>query len=391
MDMTAYAPLFASPHAGSSEAIVRKLAGARLRRLRRNVEKALMDAGETKSAEGLLAFVEGTESAWQPETGLSLLTCRTNSRASAAIQVAAALAVTGGTGSLEARVESTVSLYLDGSVIEVEGPSSLSADGRTVVITSDRGRSLFVPSDRCWVTAQPVGPWRSQPTSGRAPRYVTATEFSGNVERFPWMPTRPPTASPYPPSVTSTEIATIGGSWQLIAEKAPVYSSWVASTAVGCALLKPSGRGHQSASSSDRPGLIAIEPPACPVFCGEMLVHECSHQQLLAYTSLVPLVNAESEETCYSPIKRSRRPLLNVLFGAHAVGNMILYYAELQRRMELDEASVGRFRAQCTWFAKDYRVALGESQSLTGAGRLLWSRLCEVVDEQLGSALHRDH
>lgn len=386
MDTTAYARLFASPHAGSSEGIVRKVAGSRLRRVRRDIARALVDAGEAKAAEALLGFAEGSHSAWRPETGLSLLAYRKGSITAGALQLATALAASGGKGSLEARVDSPVTLYMEGSVITVCGACSISADGHAVAITSDHGRSLFIAADQGWAAVDAVGPWTSQPTTARAPRYVTATDFCGAVERFPWLTTPPQPAAVSPSSVRSADLSTICGSWQLIARGAPAYSSWLASTAVGCALLKPRGGGPQSASSSDHPGLIAIEPPACSVFCGEMLVHECSHQQLLAYTSFAPLVNSGSDETCYSPIKRSSRPLRNVLFGGHAVGNMILYYAELRRTLILDEASTGRFRAQCAWFTEDYRVALGKSRSLTSAGRLLWSRLCDVVDEKLGAA-----
>jgi HEXXH motif-containing protein len=387
MDATAYAKVFASPHAGSSEEVVRKVAGARLRRVRRAVARALVDAAEVTAAAALLAFTEGTGSAWRPETGLSWLAYRSQSAAGGALQLAIAIAGSGGQGSLEVRVESPVSLHLDGWVVTVEGACAVSADGRTVVIRSDRGRSLFIAADRCWVMTEenPGGAWRSQPSGARAPRYVTATGFCGSVERFPWLAAKPQPAPIGPMLETSTAVASLRGGWQLIAEKVPLYSAWVMSTAVGCSLLAPSGRGHQSASSSDHPGLLAIEPPACPVFCGEMLVHECSHQQLLAHASFAPLVNAGTEETCYSPLKHSPRPLLNVLFGGHAVGNMILYYAELQRNMELDEASRGRFKAQCTWFAEDYRLALDQSQSLTRTGRLLWRQLCDVVDERVAA------
>jgi len=380
----AYAPLFASPHAGSSAEVVRKLARARLRGTRQRIARKLVDSGEVKAADALLAFVEGTESAWRPETGLSLLAYRNHSAAAGALQLVTALAASGGKGSLEVHVESPVSLYLDGSVIVADGVCSVSADGLTVAITSDRGRSIFVAAERCWAAVDDsVGPWRSQPSGTRAPRYVTATDFCGAVERFPWLATKSQPATISPSSATSKNVATICASGRLIAEKVPAYSSWITTTAVGCALLKPSGRGHQSASSSEHPGLVAIEPPDCSIFCGEMLVHECSHQQLLAYAAFAPLVIPGSDETCYSPIKRARRPLLNVLFGGHAVGNMILYYAELQRSMDLDEASRGRFRAQRTWFARDYRTPLEQSQSLTGAGRLLWSRLCDTIDAQV--------
>jgi HEXXH motif-containing protein len=182
-------------------------------------------------------------------------------------------------------------------------------------------------------------------------------------------------------STADSRIETIHQGWQLILEHAPVYGLWVASTAAGCLLLDRSGtQVAQSGSSFDQPGLIAIEPPDCPVFCGELLVHECSHQQLLIYGMVAPTVSADSHEVCYSPIKRANRTIDQVLIAAHAVGNMILYYAALRRTMELDRLSCERFDLHRTWFAEDYRPALDRSESLTEAGRVLWDSLCHAVD-----------
>jgi hypothetical protein len=66
--------------------------------------------------------------------------------------------------------------------------------------------------------------------------------------------------------------------------------------------------------------------------------------------------------------------------GGHAVGNMILYYASLDRTMELNRSSRDRFDLYQTWFDEDYRSALDRSESLTDAGRALWEGLCNAVD-----------
>ncbi len=146
-------------------------------------------------------------------------------------------------------------------------------------------------------------------------------------------------------------------------------------------LIESDGKhAAQSGSSYDHPGLIAIEPPECPFFCGEILVHECSHRQLLIYTMVAPLVRPDTSETCYSPIKRATRSIDRVLTGAHAVGNMIIYYATLRQTTDLDLPSQERFEQHCKWFSQDYRPALDASQSLTEAGRTLWDSLCGAVD-----------
>lgn len=242
----------------------------------------------------------------------------------------------------------------DGWVNSVSGACSLIADGSTIVMTSDRTRSVYSFARRCWSPmGESPGPWWSEASGAPSPQYVTATGFSGAIEQFPWTAPRPSSA-PMHRANTSTNAAAIRKGWQLVAENASTYCSWITSTAAGCALLEPSGRGPQSASSSDHPGLLATEPPQCATFCAEMLVHECSHQHLLAYASLAPLVDMGSPETAYSPIKGSRRPLLNSLFGGHAVGNILLYYLALRRTMTLDEQSNERFKAHRSWFAEGY-------------------------------------
>jgi HEXXH motif-containing protein len=82
----------------------------------------------------------------------------------------------------------------------------------------------------------------------------------------------------------------------------------------------------------------------------------------------------------YSPIKRATRSIDRVLTGAHAVGNMIVYYATLRQTMNLDRRSQERFDRHREWFSHDYRPALDRSQSLTEAGRALWGSLCKTVD-----------
>jgi HEXXH motif-containing protein len=290
-------------------------------------------------------------------------------------------------------VETPQWLYLDGWLTAVKGACALRADGASVVVESDLGSSTFRASaENRWspANAEP-GPWTAFSSGGLAPRYVTVTGLRHSVEGFPWIPGNPRPAgddvldSGRPPRAAAGRwLAGIRQGWETIVTRTPVYAAWVADTATGCLLIEPSGtHSAQSGSSYDHPGLIAIEPPDCPLFCGEILVHECSHQQLLIYSMVAPLVTRGSQEMSYSPIKRATRPIDRVLTGAHAVGNMIRYYALLRATGELDPQSQDRFDRHRKWFAEDYRPALERSQSLTEAGRRLWAALCGVVDQAM--------
>jgi HEXXH motif-containing protein len=383
-DTVSYAKVFASPAGGDAAAIVRSLALGRWNSTRRRVAGALADSGEPKAAEALLAFSTGKGSAWRPETGLALMAHRERSHGLAALQLAAAAAGMGGSGAVETRLASPGWLYLDGWLTPVAGSCALSADGGSVRIDSGLGSAAYVAQGRGWQpSGAPTGPWTAYPTGGLAPRYVTASGLRHSVEGFPWIAQTPPVERPTN-ATADPRIATIHQGWQVILDRTPVYGSWVAGTAAGCLLLDPSGsHAAQSGSSFDHPGLIAIEPPACPVFCGELLVHECSHQHMLVYMMIAPLVAAGSTESFFSPIKRATRTVDRVLSGAHAVGNMVIYYATLRRTAPLDPSSQERFDLHRTWFAEDYRPSLNRSETLTEAGRALWNHLCEAVNTAL--------
>lgn len=385
MDMSVYTPAFATPDGGDATGVVGALALGRLNGTRRRIAGALADSGQAATAQALQDFSAGKGSAWRPETGLALQAHRNESIPLAALQLAAACAGTGGRGYLDTRLEVPQWLYLDGWLIPMKGFCSLSADGRSINIHSDLDSTAFLASaENRWIPAQdPTGPWTAYASGGLAPRYVAASGLRHSVEGFPWITAAPPLDAVHR-LAADPRITAIHQGWRVILEHASLYGSWVACTASGCLLLDPNGNGAaQSGSSYDHPGLIAIEPPACPVFCGELLVHECSHQHLLVYTMVAPVVKPDSDETSYSPIKRARRTMDRVLSGAHAIGNMIIYYALLRRSMELDRASQQRFDQHRTWFAEDYRPALDQSHNLTDAGRALWGSLCRAVDGAL--------
>jgi HEXXH motif-containing protein len=383
-DMTSYAKSFASPHGGDSMAAVRALALGRLNSTRNRIASALAESGREETAQALVSFLHGKGTAWRPETGLALLAYRNQQHGLAGLQWASAAAGMGGSGNVKTRVVSPQWLYLDGWLTPVSGDCILRADGGSIVIESDLGSTTYRSSagNRWSPLEDAPGPWAAFGSGGLAPRYVTVTGIRHSVEGFPWISDAPqPGCHALQRVAASRPLEIIEQGWQVIIQHTPVYGAWVADTAAGCLLIESSGtHSAKSGSSFDHPGLIAIEPPECPLFCGEILVHECSHQQLLVYTMVAPLVTRGTEEMYYSPIKRANRPIDRVLTGAHAVGNMIVYYATLGRTMQLDPRSQERFDRHRQWFSEDYRPALDRSKSLTEAGRELWAGLCRAVD-----------
>jgi len=384
-DVTSLAPAFASPIAGDTSGAVHSLAAGRLNSTRKRVARALLESNQDQIAESLLAFSRGETSAWRPETGLALMAYRGQQNQLAALQTAAAYAGMGSVGQLIAFVEKPQWLYLDGWLTAISGHCTLSAERNSLTIHSALGTASYqVSDDRRWIpTQQALGPWSAVASGGLAPRYVSVTGLRNSVEGFPWIsiPPQAPEASSALSESALARVDIIRRGWDSIVNQAPIYAPWIASTAAGCLLIDPSGTHvAQSGSSFDHPGLIAIEVPDCPLFCGEILVHECSHQQMLVYSMIAPLVKPGTQEMSYSPIKRANRPIDRVLTGAHAVGNMIIYYEILRHTIKLDPQSEDRLFRHKQWFAMDYRPALSKSESLTDAGRVLWDSLCQAVD-----------
>jgi len=390
IDVLSYAPAFATPYCGDTSEIASALAARRLTRTRSLIADSLAASGAEETARAALAFVPGSGRAWRPEAGLALKAHRDGSCGLAALQLALACAGTGGNGCLESALDGPEWLYLDGWLTAAAGRCSVRSCGRSIGIDSETGSAEFVISaQNRWVPAKSVeSPWTAYSSGGLAPRYVTVSGLRHSVEGFPWICEKPSGVAAghiaIDPGPAAPRIATIHRGWEVVLEHAPVFGFWIASTAEGCLLLDPGeGQIAQSGSSFDHPGLIAIEPPDSPVFCGEILVHECSHQQLLIYTMMAPMVKPGSRETYYSPIKRADRSIDRVLTGAHAVGNILLYYAALERGMDLDRPGRARVDQHRAWFTEDYRSALDRSESLTEAGRALWDSLRNAVDSAM--------
>jgi len=381
-DILSHADVFASPIHGDAVPAVRSLAAGRLQSTRRRVVEAVAQKGMEDAARSLRDFSPGRGSPWRPEMGRALLALRRDLHALAALELAALHAGMGGTGRVEVHIDEPEWLFLDGWLEPVRGACRLEARENTTTIHSELGEATYVLSpDKTLVpTKGSNGPWQVFPTGGLSPRYVTASGLYHSIEGFPWIE-GPPPAPASPAIAVKNRIEMIHAGWRLILERTPIFAPWVASTAAGCLLVERGGEyAAQSGSCFDHPGLIAIQPPDDPVFCGELLVHECAHQHMLLYSMIAPLVEKGSDEVYHSPIKRAHRPIEKVLAGAHAVANMIVYYHVLKKTTGLDERAEVRFDIHQRWFAEDYRPALDQSKTLTPLGRRFWQSACSAVD-----------
>lgn len=377
------AAAFASPLSGDAAADIHSFTRGRRSATCRRIAEGLRGQGGSRAetAEQLLAFGTGKQRAWRPESGHALIAAREGNFAAAALQLAASFASSGGTGALSVDIDQPSGLYLDGWLGCVSGRCTLTADGTSVVVAG-AVEARFERAGSYWRSTGGLGGvWPTLSTDRVAPAYLIASDIWHGREGYPWTPEPPSAWRPAGPQVQTPDPSVIQQGWDLVLSAAPEYGLWIAQTTIGVLVVGPSGPNHlTSGSSPDHPGLIAMSMPHDAISCGEVLVHESSHQHLMILKIASPLVEHGSDEESYSPIKGLTRPIERVLIGAHAVGNMVIYHRLLEGRGASGPEAARRLAVLTEWFEADYRPALDQAKSLTASGQAVWRSLVSTVD-----------
>lgn len=187
---------------------------------------------------------------------------------------------------------------------------------------------------------------------------------------------------PYDPS--STSHAEIGAlcleALELLETHAPSYARWVSRVVREIAPIHAAEGELRSYNGDDEhPGRVSFSVPAQPAAVAEMLVHESSHLHLAIARRLGDVVNGLDNETYFSPIRGTERPIERVLYAYHAFGNVALFYRRCIESGIQDggycERNLERHRPEL----ETLREGLGRTRGLTELGRVLW----RSVEEQL--------
>ncbi|MGH8031323.1 MAG: aKG-HExxH-type peptide beta-hydroxylase [Luteimonas sp.] len=374
---------FACAHGSIAADLVPVLAMNRLESVRDVIAKQLQSEGHDAVAAPMNAFKNGDGNAWRPETGLAQSALGQGESRLAALQWALASAGAGGIGVLETELDASAWLFFEGWLLVAHQSCSVIAHADHLEISSASGRFEFCHDEQGWRPTGGMpspGPWNVSLTGAAGPRYMMESLSRNSVSGFPWPAIGSMRATPSAQSNIGAKVTRIREACQLITAHGGEYASWVASTAAGCMLLDDGGLNLAANNSGyEYPGLIAINPPDSALHCSEILVHESSRQQLLAYMMVAALVEDGKNEIFYSPLKRSYETIGRMLISAHVTGNIVLYYRELERSILLDSAARERYAMHRIWFAEHYVRGLSESWSLTEAGRALWQRLQATV------------
>jgi HEXXH motif-containing protein len=384
--MERFAKAFSSPYGGSAAKVIETVGKARLTMTRKRIVEAY---GSESISAGLAQLEKGAFRSWIPEVGIAHTLLRDGKTGLAAAQISAAFMHTGGVGRVRVSVDGPEWLYFAGTLVPVAGDCEIDATHDSVAIRSDMGGYEFERFNDAWrIQDTSISPWLSMGTGLVAPAYVVWTGMLNNRDEdvFCWVAGSPTGGS------FAHEQGRIDGAkrmladgFEVISSRAPRFVDWVASGLSGVILVdSPDPTISTSGSSSDHPGLVALQSDNPAIKVGEDLVHECAHQHLYAYSLLNPLAEPGTEDCFYSPVKRERRSVGRVLEAAHAIGNMILYYEDLRDDGGLSKSSSERLELLNFWFYSDYCAGLDGAASLTSAGRAVWNALKASVGERQG-------
>ena len=121
------------------------------------------------------------------------------------------------------------------------------------------------------------------------------------------------------------------GALQFLQEVSEEYFLWVI---YNCRefgpLMKPSNPGTTSRTSLVYPGHVSINNHASLIEVLNMLVHECSHLYFHLLHFSFPICERNAPD-CYSILKNTKRPLVNVLLGFHAFSNVLILLKSLNK------------------------------------------------------------
>lgn len=181
-------------------------------------------------------------------------------------------------------------------------------------------------------------------------------------------------------SVGQEIVGDLQAALQVLRRHAPTYLLWVSRVLRG---ILPQHRSSpellESGSSNRRPGLVFMTFPVAPAPCGELLVHECTHQYLYLLERMGRVDNGEDNSLYYSPIKRCDRPIRAILLAFHAFANVLLYYRMCRSSGLEDGGYCERQEEQLLPQLKDLLGPLRRTKGLTPAGRSLWEPLAAAI------------
>ncbi len=343
------------------------------------VERAIVAGAPVAAAP--LTVEAARQTPWRPEFGRARSLIGEGRLTAAAAQFSLGAVGLGAAGRHCGRLEGEAPLFFEGYTVPAAGDWSLDATEGAVTIRSEAGRVSFARGEDGWaLTDHDRDVWPVRRTGHLGARYIISTRFLPPGGDFQWpLQDEGADVDADMAELSAHDAAVVRGAWEVLLAGSERYTLWVARSASGILFHRPIRPNvNQSGTSSAFPGLLQVSRHEDPTILGEILVHECSHQYLSLLRDFGPLADEAAGETSFSPIKKMDRPIDKVLVGAHAVGNMILYYRDLHAR-GMGGHVRDRYDVLVGWFEDDYRPALDGAKTLTEGAAALWRNLAAAV------------
>lgn len=384
-----FASLFATPHTQPDDGDIQVFASAYLDAVQKEFENKL-NAAQCSIFFQVASCPQSRKNAWSAEAGIAWKAARTDRLDLAALQLGLAYARLGAEGRVRGVFSERTRLFFEGYLLEAHGNTELVVMPEEITLHLEDGSKLvrwkrqgqqWRPNTVSSADGHPFLNWSPVLESDDSQTsYVIQPGYSVTSDGYK-LPDDMETL-PYGMGSIAGDVNEIRMAQQYLTRFASSYTGWVRNVSSGFLLCDNfNSDGTMSCSSLQLPGLILVGKGASAAQCGELLVHEASHQYLNIYGLLGGLVNGQDTELYYSPLKRSARPLDRVLYAAHAAVNMLLYYAETVKNGASSEDTEGH-AAYLLETVEHTRAPLANSNGLTASGRAVYEATIAQLDSQ---------
>jgi len=137
----------------------------------------------------------------------------------------------------------------------------------------------------------------------------------------------------------SAAVASISETFNLIDGCAPQYSIWTRRLLRQVHVLGQMAHGDRvnSRSYERRPGIVVATAPRDPLFLGDVIVHETSHQHFFLLQRVTRLTTEKAAGLKFmSALNGQWRDMDRILVAYHAVANMIIYHVAVSKSGVID-------------------------------------------------------
>jgi HEXXH motif-containing protein len=157
------------------------------------------------------------------------------------------------------------------------------------------------------------------------------------------------------------------------------YLCWCAGLLRQVVFTAPGKGLLESGSCRSLPGFINVSHGS-PLAIAEMLTHELSHQHYYLGTRLGPVDDGTDAALYWSPVKRTGRPIANILLAYHAFGNVVLLMRGFLDSRAEPRSEIAANEAKTVGQLIELQRALEKTRALTDVGLCLYEPLRDALD-----------